>query len=206
MPGYKRGVRYSALRVLEGGHVPLLDLHVARLGTEVDGLLRARLAGASPGAYRVWWDGTTLEVSPRPPSRLREGMPTRRHVSPFIGVRGRFQKPGPGSAYEPLRVEGMATLLTDAADTELYETDAAALIGWDGARFVLVPEDRPGVDSVAERAVQRALNPLRAVLAVDADLPVLLINAVAGSCAVELPRRPPFPLHARARLDAVLGA
>ena len=139
-------------------------------------------------------------------SKLVEGMPTRLMVSPFVGQRGRFAKPSPPNEYASVSVEGVSTLLTDAAGEELYETCVASLVAWDGASLVLAPEEVPAVESVAEAEVWAKLAPRRARLWVKSAWPLLLINAVAGTCAVDLPGRTAFPADQRARLDAVLNA
>lgn len=197
--------RYTALRVLEPGRVRLLDGHARRLGSGSREALVHFAATAQPGVYRVLWDGARLGATLRGPSRLVEGMRTRLAVSPFAGQQGRFPKPGPPSPYDAVRVEGVATLLTDAAGEELYESCAASLVAWDGRGFVITPEASPAVASVAEAEVLRALEVRRARLAVQGGWPLVLINAVAGVVGVQVPGRAAFPAEARAQLEAVLG-
>ena len=197
--------RYTALRVTESGGVPLFEGHVRRLGEACREPLRQFAAQAAVGVYRVSWNGVELSAVSRPPSRLVEGMPTRFMVSPFAGQRGRFAKPGPPNPYEGVRVEGVSTLLTDSLGEELYESCVASLVAWDGASLVLALEEVPGVASVAEAEVAARLAPRRARLLVKSTWPLLLINAVAGTCAVAIPGRGGFPVDQRARLDAVLS-
>lgn len=199
-------VPYTALRVTEANSIPLFEGHVARLGEASRGALRLFASQTSAGVYRVTWDGAQLTTTLRPPSRLVEGMPTRVQVSPFAGQRGRFPKPHPPSPYEGVRVSGISTLLTDAAGEEFYETCVASLVAWDGATLVLPPEEAPAVASLAEAAVAARCEVRRTRLRVDGEWPLLLINAVAGSCAVNVPGRHPFPKDVRARVDAVLAA
>lgn len=198
-------VCFTSLLVTAERRVPLFEGHVRRLGEASRAPMRAFLAAASPGVYRVTWDGATLTPTPRGPSRLQEGMPTRLAVSPFAGTRGRFPKPLPPSPYEAVRVPGVATLLTDAAGRELYESCVASLVAWDGAQLVLVPEEAPGVASLAEAAVAEGLPHRRAPLLVASGWPLLLINAVRGTCGVQLAGRAPFPAEVRAELDALLS-
>lgn len=197
---------FTALKVTEPGGVPLFEGHVRRLGEASRGALRHFAALAQAGVYRVSWDGSQLTTKLRGPSRLVEGMPTRLVISPFAGRRGRFPKLSPPSPYDGVRVAGVSSLLTDAAGEELYEACVASLVAWDGATLVLPPEEVPAVASVAEAELAARLPFRRARLLVAADWPLLLINAVAGTCAVNVPGRPPFPPEVRAGLDAVLRA
>lgn len=196
---------YTVLRVTPAGAVPLFDAHVGRLGeASREALLRFK-ASAGPGLYRVTFDGAQLLTAARPASRLVEGMPSRFAVSPFAAQQGRFPKPSPPSRYDEVRVEGVATLLTDAKGELLFESCAAALVAWDGARLVLPPLDAPGVASLAEARVAELLPHRRAPLQVRAAWPLLLINAAAGSCEVSVPGREPFPPDVRAPIDAALA-
>jgi hypothetical protein len=130
-------------------------------------------------------------------------MPVRRLVSPFAARRGAFPKPGPPNAYDAVRLPGVATLLTSSDGSEIFESCVAAVLGWDGARFVCVPEDRPRVASVAEAAVRAALPWVRAPLRVAERLPLVLLNAVAGPCSVRT-GRPPVPADVMQLLKRLL--
>lgn len=195
---------YTVFRLLEHGVMPLRRLHAERLGPGASAALQVFSADAAPGLYRARWDGSTLTATPRGPSRLRDGLPTRLAVSPFAHLVGRFPKPAPPSPYDSVRLDGVATLLTDPSGTRLYESCVAGLVAWDGERLVVPPEEAPAVASVAERAVLEHLAPCRAPLWVSADWPLLLVNAAVGTCAVASPGRSPFPAAARARLDDLL--
>lgn len=197
---------YTALKVNPGGRVPLFEGHVSRLGPESRAPLRTFAAQATPGVYRVLWDGAHLTATLRPPTKLVEGMPTRFVISPFAGQRGRFAKPAPPSSYDAVRQPGVSTLLTDGAGEEVYEACVASVVAWDGASLVLPPLDAPAVASVAESEVAARLPHRRARILVAGTWPLLLINAVAGSCAVAVPGRGAFPAEVRQRLDAVLLA
>lgn len=193
---------YTVLRIDDGG-VRLLERHARRLGVRA-GALADWSRGVEPGVYRVTWDGDALASERRPASRLVEGMPTRVVVSPFAGTTGRFPKPAPPSPYDAVRVPGVATLLSSADGVELYESCAASLVSWDGARLVLAPVEAPGVASVAEAAVAEALPHVRARLLVQGDAPLMLINAVAGCVAVDVPGRRAFPRDVRDEVERVL--
>jgi len=198
--------RYTVLRVTERAQVPLLARHLERLGPEAADAARAFLASAAAGIYRLSWQAGALQTSLRPASRLVEGMPTRLVVSPFAHHHGRFPKPAPPSPYDNVRLDGVATLLTSADGRWLYESCAASIVAWNGAALVVPPEDVPGVASVAEAQVVDRLTPRRAPLAADSEWPLLLINAVVGTCAVDIPGRAPFPVDVRTRLDALVNA
>jgi hypothetical protein len=185
-------VRYTTLRVTEAG-VVLHDFHVERLTPEGPAGLAAfaRFAReATPGAYGVALAGGELRAEQRAGSSLVEGMPVRFAVSPFAEQRGAFPKPGPPSAYDDVRLPGVATLLTSADGSEIHESCVAAVLGWDGTHFVGVPDDLPRVASVAEAAVRATLPFARSPLRTDDRLPLILINAVAGPCIVSTGRPP----------------
>ena len=190
-------MRYTTLRVTEAG-VVLYDHHVERLAPEGPAGLAAfaHFAGeALPGVYGVAVAGGELRAERRAGSRLVEGMPVRMAVSPFAAQRGAFPKRGSPSPYDGVRCPGVATLLTSADGGEIYESCVAAVLGWDGTRFVCVPEDRPRVASVAEAAVRATLPFVRSPLRTGDRLPLVLLNAVAGPCIVGT-GRPPMPAEA----------
>ena len=194
---------YTVLRVTEEG-VPLFEEHVQRLGETSRAPLRHFVTQAQGGVYRVTWDGAELKTTRRSDSRLKEGSPTRFVVSPFADRRGRFAKPAPPSLYDGVRVEGITSLLTDPLGEEIYEACVAGIVAWDGASLVLPPEDVPAVASVAERRIVTQLSPRRARVLVESDWPILLINAVVGTCKVKIAGRGSFPATVRAHLDVVL--
>lgn len=197
---------YTVLRVTPASGIPLFEQHVRRLGADSKGALRHFASQAMPGIYRLWWDGKQFDALKVEGSALKEGMPTRYAVSPFAGQQGRFKKPAPPSAYDSVRLDGVATLLTDASGVELYESCRASLLAWDGATLVLPREELPAVASVAEAEVLAKFPFRRAVLSVKSDWPLLLLNAVAGTCGITVEGRAPFPAEVRAKLDAVLTA
>jgi hypothetical protein len=198
-------MRYTTLRVTGAG-VVLHDFHVERLAPEGPAGLAAfaRFAReAAPGVYGVAVAGGELRAERRTGSSLVEGMPVRFAVSPFAALRGAFPKPGPPNAYDDVRCPDVATLLTSTDGSEIFESCVAAVLGWDGARFVCVPEDRPRVASVAEAAVRAALPFVRSPLRAGDRLPLILLNAVAGPCIVGT-GRPPVPAAAVLLLEQVL--
>ena len=198
-------MRYTTLRVTEAG-VVLHDFHVERLAPEgpAGSAAFARFArDAAPGVYGVALAGGELRAERRTGSSLVEGMPVRFALSPFAAQRGAFPKPGPPSAYDGVRLPGVATLLTSSDGSEIHESCVAAVLGWDGTHFVGVPEDRPRVASVAEAAVRATLPFVRSPLRTDDRLPLVLLNAVAGPCTVGT-GRPPVPAAAVMLLTQVL--
>ncbi len=197
---------YTALRLTPARAVPLFEGHVRRLGEDSREALQQFASAGAAGIYRVTWDGRRLTTVLRGPSRMVEDMPTRLVVSPFAGLRGRFAKPAPPSPYDAVRIEGVATLLTDARGDELYESCSASVLAWDGAVLVLPTDQAPAVASVAEAEVAGKFAHRRARVLVADQWPLLLINAVVGTCAVHVPGRPAFPPDVRARLDLVLAA
>ncbi len=161
------------------GKVRFLRAHWARLGA-VEARREAFLAllrGQRDGVISVRLEGDAFTLTHRPASRYHEGIQTRLLVSP-VQTGGARPKQGSPSPYDAVRSEGVATLLTDSTGALLHEACVASLIGCDGGRLVLVPEDTPRVLSIAEAAVASAFRVTRAPLEVDAGLPLLLANAV----------------------------
>lgn len=195
---------YTVLRVTEGYVIPLLERHAARLGGSALGALNHFRSLTDPGLYRVTWDGRQLSTLKLPGSRLKEGMPVRLLPSPFIGQQRRFTKPSPPSPYDSVRVDGVATLLTSADGSELYESCSATIVAWDGSSIVLAPEAVPAVASLAEAAIAAHEPITRRPIAAGGDWPLLLVNAAIGSCAPTIAGRVAFPADVRTRLDALL--
>jgi len=181
--------------------IPLFEGHVRRLGEASRAQLATFAESASPGVYRVTWDGTRLTSVQRAPSRLFDGMGTRRVVSPFAGTKGKFPKPSSPSPYDAVRIDRVATLLTDARDEEFYEACRASIVAWDGSSLVVPPEDAPGVASVAEAEVLAHFPVRRARVLVADQWPLLMVNAVVGTCTLA---GFDFPTALRAELDARL--
>ena len=199
---------YTLLRVVEEG-VVLYDEHRRRLApgggpiaVQFDAFARA----AAPGIYALRAGADQLAVLPREQSQLFDGMPVRWVVSPFADRHGRFPKLPSPNEYDACRLPGVSTLLTSADRTEIFESCAAAVVGWDGARVVFVPEDRPRVDSTSLRALCGRLAFATAPLLCRSDVPLALVNAVAGICLPDIPGRAPFPGAARDLIRAVLTA
>ena len=201
--------RYTLLLSAEDG-VVLFDYHRRRLNPDGDPAVDrafARFARETPpGVHAVWvGEGGALRSESRGGSRLFEGMPARFVVSPVAGGSGAAPKPSPPSPYDVVRADGVATLLTSADGTEIYEACVAAVLGWDGERIVCVRADRPRVWSTGEAAVREHLRVTEAPLAADAATPLLLVNAVRGTCAVTLPGRDAFPAGPRADVERLFG-
>lgn len=197
---------FTTVRVTGAG-VVLFAGHAARLGPDasVQRQYAAFARTALPGVYALTVRGDRLEVEPRPGSRLVDGLPTRCLPSPLPPGQGPIAKPRPPSAYGAVRAPGIATLLTDAAGEELFESCAASLLAWDGRGLVLVPEDRPRVASLAEAFLAAHFQPSRRPLLRGGAEALLLVNAVR--CA-EPARgsRPAFPAELRAAVERALEA
>lgn len=196
---------YTVLRVAGSRAIPLFEQHVRRLGERARGALLEFAAFSPEGIFRVSWDGARLSSTQVKASRLREGMPTRFVVSPFAGVVGRFSKPAPPSPYDGVRLEGVASLLTDQHGLEVFESCSASVVAWDGTSLVVPLESAPGVASTAEAELVARLSVRRARVLVNEAWPLVLINAVVGVCGVSVPDRPPFPSDVRATIEGVLS-
>ncbi len=197
---------YTTLRVTEAG-VVLCGFHWTRF--ERAGPLAAeafaRFAhSATPGNYTLRWEGLTLQTDRFDRSRLEDGMPVRTAPSPLAQGAGLIDKPPPEGVYAAVRSPGMATLLSSPEGAELYEESVSALFGWDGNALISPPKDRPRVLSTSELAVRGGLEVTEAPLRADSNQPLLLVNAVKGTCAPALPGREPFPARIRKEIDALL--
>jgi hypothetical protein len=104
-----------------------------------------------------------------------------------------------------VRLKDQATLLTSADGTEIYEACRAAVLGWDGERIVCVPRDRPRVWSTAEAAVREHLLVRESPIAVGSAMPILLVNAIKGTCVLSSSTRDPFPKAARRRIERLFS-
>lgn len=195
---------FTTLRLTAASAIPLFDGHVRRLGEDARGALQHFASLAAEGIYRVWWDGRQLTTQLRGPSRLKDGVGVRRVVSPVAAAHGRFPKPAAPCVYDLVRGGDEVSLLTDARGEVLFEADSAALVAWDGAELVLSPDEVPAVASVSEAEVALRLPHRRALITVSAGWPLLLINAVVGSCAPAGCGE--FPVEWRRRIDEVLHA
>lgn len=193
---------YTLLRV-DGTGVVLADYHARRFGAALDAFW-AFAATAGPGVWALELRAGGLVSEPRPGSRLHDGMTIRVRTSPLGPGETRLAKPAPPSRYDAARCAGVATLLTSPDGAELWEACSAAVLGWDGDRIVCAPLDRPRVLSTTEAAVREHLPFGEAPLAAASPMPLLLVNAVKGTCMVDLPGRAPFPAAARAQIDQLL--
>jgi hypothetical protein len=201
-------VSWTVLRVVDTG-VVLRDLHARRfsgLGSRIELDFQRFCADATPGVYSLGVKENALVATRRDGSRLSDGMPTRFAVSPLAGHAGLVAKPPPEGIYAAVRAPGVCTLLTDPPRRELLEACSAAVVGWDGARFVLPPADRPRVDSTSEAAIRAHLPFVERTLSLDAAEPLAVANAVAGLVRVDVTGREPIPERARALLAAVFEA
>jgi hypothetical protein len=208
-------VAYTLLHVTEGG-IALREYHLRRLALASPGAGSAPEAemapfsrfaeGAAPGAWAVWREGDTLRAELRPATRLFDGMQARLATSPIAERPGPIPKAAPPSVYEGVRRPGVATLLTSLDGAEIYEACTAAVLGWDGGRVVCVPRDRPRVLSTAEAAVREHLSVVEAPIATRSRMPILLVNALKGTCAVNLPGREAFPPGARSEIEHLFRA
>lgn len=196
-------VRTTTVRVNERG-VVLYRAHRERLGPLLAPAFDAFAANAAPGVYSLLVHGELLEVIARPGSRLFEGIVTRLVVSPLAqaGLVGAQPKETNPSPYEPVRAPNLATLLTNSAGTELWESCVAGLFAFDGASLVAVPDATPRVDSVAVKRVLETVPHRRATISPQDGWPLLLVNAVV-TCA---PAGSAFPEALRAAVDQTLLA
>lgn len=193
---------YTVLSVDQASHVPLLHRHAARLGPGALGALdHFRSMVVDAGLYAVWWDGKQLTTRFAKSSRLTDGMPTRIVASPCADRTGAFPKPYAPCLYDAVRADGVASLLS--VEERFTEACSAAVIAWDGAAIVVVPDETPRVASLTEAAIVRHLAPRRAPIPVTGDWPLLLTNAAIGTCAPAT-NRPPFPANVRATIQALL--
>jgi hypothetical protein len=199
---------YTVLRITNAS-VVLWDYHVRRLGLGQDSVAYQSLVrfvrAATPGVWAIGLDGQRgLQVEARSGSRLYDGMPARLTMSPVagnVGYRSKTKSPGP---YDGVRQHGVATLLTDASGTELYEACSAAIVAWDGQRIVCVARECPRVWSTAENAIRDHLPVGEATIPVGSDA-ILLVNAVKGICELEAPHSQAFPARVRRDIDQLFA-
>lgn len=198
---------YTLLRVVEEG-VVLFEEHRRRLapaGGRIAALFDDFAGTATPGIYALRAGAGQLAFERREASRLFDGMPVRWLVSPFASRRGLFPKLPSPSEYDACRLAGVSTLLTAGDGMEIFEGCAAAVVGWDGAGFIFVPEDRPRVESTAERALRARVAFASAPILCRASLPLALVNAVAGLCLPAIPEREAIPEAACALVRAAFA-
>lgn len=197
---------YTFLRVTEAG-VVLWEYHLRRMALEPGSRAHESFLEfgrtALPGAYAAWVEDGKLRIEQRPGSRLFDAIRARWLPSPIAGQTGAHPKDRQSASYASVRADKVATLLTSEDGSELYESCSAALLGWDHG-LVCVPSDRPRVWSTAETAVREHLSPREAALS-SRTLPLLLINAVKGTCSLAPEDVPAFPTEARATVDALFA-
>jgi hypothetical protein len=190
---------HTQMRRLALGHGTVPFDAVARFARE-----------AAPGVWALWVDEEAgLRVEPRPGTRLRDGMPVRYLPSPLDSGAGQIPKPLPPGPYAPLRLDGTATLLTSPDGTEIYESCSAAVLGWDGSHVVCAPADRPRVWSTAEAAIREHFGALARVCEAPIPprgMPLLLVNAVKGTCTVAAPGCGEFPASIRIEIEDLFGS
>jgi hypothetical protein len=197
--------RYTALLVTDRG-VVLYAQHLARLAPEGPAVLAAYqqfAQTAAPGAYALRADNDRLTVTPRPPSALFDGMPSRFLISPFSNQASSFPKPAPPSLYDAVRLRGVATLLTSPDGDELYEESFSSVIAWNGQRLITPPEDRPAVRSSALDALLEAGILGHQALAINSNQPLALVNAVAGIVVPDVSGRDAFPAEIKERVARI---
>jgi hypothetical protein len=199
---------YTLLKVTAAGIV-LRDYHARRLTDSPASRAAWRhvAAAMTPGVWAVWTDADgRWHTEPRDGSRLYDGIVTRQLPSPIGPPAVVTPKPRPPCAYDAVRRNGMATLLTDPGGVEIYEACVAAVVGWDGHRIVSVPAGRPRVWSTAEWAVREHLAVREAPIRAGGDLSLLLLNAVKGCCELSAPGRPPFPAAVRREIEQLFDS
>lgn len=197
---------YTTVKVIEAG-VVLYQWHARRLAAAGQAVLDAFAAfsrEAAPAVYTLRAAEGLLRVEPREPSRLFDGIPTRFAPTPLEPNEGAVAKPASPCRYDGVRLRGVSTLLVSADGEEIYEACSAAVVGWDGVRLLRVPSDRPRVSSTSEAALRDQLPTHEAALLRSDEVPLLLVNAVKGTCRIDLPGRPPFPEHVRESIDELL--
>jgi hypothetical protein len=201
-------MRSTSLVVVEQG-VVLFAEHARRLVPDGGAALerfRRFARTAAPGVYVLRALGDDVVAEARGPSALFDGIPTRFAVSPMAAAAGPLPKPASPGPYAAVRAPNLATLLLSSDHTEILEACTAAVVGWDGERLVLVPVDRPRVESTSEAAVARALPHVRAPIPARGDMPLALINAVKGPCVIQPPGRRAFPEPIVRALGEVIAA
>lgn len=209
-------MRYTLLRLTSRGIV-LCEYHLRRLRRDeeynrgaIDRAARTALdrlcRDHGPGVWAITiGDDDQARIEARSASSLHDGMPARFAPSPLRGKRGMVPKPPSPSPYDAVRVEDETTLLTSPDGTEIYEACRAAVLAWDGERVVCVPPDRPRVWSTAEAALREHMPVRECPIAVDSPTPILLVNAIKGTCTVDLPTRLPTPDPVRRSIERLFA-
>ena len=185
--------------------VPFLAAHLERLlgdrarDSNIVHDFKAQLGLQPDGIISVQCDAHSYVFSHRSRSRYFDGIPLRYLPTP-LSTSGPVAKCASPSEYDAVRQAGIATILTDPSGQELFEACSSALLGWTGAGLVMTPDDRPRVQSIAEKYLKIAMNIHRVALRKDAGLALLLVNAVG----VFTPEHGPvFPPEIRGELEAL---
>ena len=160
---------------------------------------KEQLAREPVGIVSIAFDNSQLTFTHRTASSLFEGIAMRKAVSPITGNQP-IPKSASPSEYDAFRVPEIATLLTDATGNEVYESSVSAILAWNGVSLVAVPDDRPRVQSIAEKEIAARIHVQRIPIVFDAHWPLLLVNAVG---CVEPRQAPAFPPALRTSIDAV---
>ncbi len=197
--------RYTVLRKTADG-VPLRSLHRARFSGS-DELARAfdEAVDALPeGIHALQYAENTVKVRTLAGSRLATVERVQFAPTPLPGTTGTIAKPAPPCVYDDFRRGPVLTLFFDGTEN-LCEADCAAIVGWDGERLVVPPDETPRVASVAEAAVLEAFSGRvrRGPLRRDGAEALAFVNA-AGACTLPIDGRAPFPPALLAEIADVL--
>lgn len=198
---------YTVLRVVDAG-IPLYDEHERRFlrsGPAAASAFQAFATRATTGIYRLTWTHGHLDVERRETVSLFDGIPVRYVPSPLRAAAGLVGKTPAPNEYAPLRIPGIATLLTSPDGEEIYESCTASVVEWDDG-FIAPPNDRPRLLSTTLSALMNALPMRTAAIQRGSALPLALINAVTGLVAPEVRGRSPLPAQARVEFDRVWTA
>jgi para-aminobenzoate synthetase/4-amino-4-deoxychorismate lyase len=188
---------YTVLRKTADG-VPLRSLHRARFAAS-EGAAHAfdEAVDALPeGLHALQYAENTVKVRTLAGSRLATVERVRFAPTPLpstTGTTGAIAKPAPPCVYDDFRSGPVLTLFFEG-DGTLCEADCAAIVGWDGERLVVPPDETPRVASVAEAAVLEAFSGRvrRGSLLRDGAEALAFVNA-AGACTLPIDGRAPFP-------------
>ena len=186
---------FTTLRVIDKG-VLLYKQHEERFRNDGEQALQAYrkfAASAAPGIYNLWYHNQALIIKKREKSRLFDNMPVRYCVSPIANLNRRIEKPAMPEVYGSVIKPGVATLLTSADGTEIFESCSAAVITWSGKNIIMAANNKPAVKSTMEELIKGHGYIIYEPILVNSDYPILLLNAIKCTCTVSIPGRYPFP-------------